>query len=203
MLRLESHITTRNGRRVQWITHCATLGVKPLIIELNDGTQPVQMMCTAGRAATSYPAALDETESLETWFTRKGHCIDRVKIEATLGAGVRYDVIQAPAVVYYEAHIKLPLFDAEIPLLMDTSAAMGLAVSRTLLRPRSDGRTKWFLTDRCSSALSVDDAYVVFSETCALVSAAFCNVTMECEAVLYDSNSSVDDGWTNADIGRL
>lgn len=202
MTRFEAHITIDGRRQVQWEKHCRELDVKQISIALDSGDYLRQEMCTK-RFSGQASEAMALMEDLSRQIRRRGHTVLREKLEAEiphLDLPVTWYLSQR---VYYEGHIKLALGWIQRESLLRVRDSLGLSVSSSLLRPRGDGKTKCFLTDRVSGDLSVEDAVAVFAETLEAVRDVFPDAQMERETVLFDSCPEIDGGWKNADLTKL
>lgn len=143
--------------------------------------------------------------SLAREIYRRGHGIRRLKceMELSLDDDERWSLPVGHVPGYYEAHIKLPLAISSRHALERLARSTGLAISWSLMRPREDGRRKWFLTDRIPGDVYADDARSIFAESIAIVHEAFPGAHAECEAVLLDTAPELDSGWTNADLKAI
>lgn len=193
----EAHVTVDGRRRYQWEEHCRELDVKPVKILLDSGEHPTQTMCTQhfGGPVSQEDAKVAVLELMGE-IRRRGHTVLRAKLESDISLP---RLFQAD---YYEAHVKLAL-DARDGTPRATASDYGLAMSRSLLRPRADGKLKWFLTDRVPGSVLSHDAVAVFEETLGLIRRRYPQAEMEQEIVVFDTNPSLDAGWLNADLGAI
>lgn len=198
-MRYEAHVTIDGRRQAQWIAHCRELCVKQVAIQLHGGGEhEYQDMCTQQFSDMTLLAAIEKTKALAEEIERRGHVVLRQKLEADLSTGMNeYDVD------YYEGHIKLAVDTLDRNNLVHLSGRLGLALSESRLRPRQDGKKKWFLTDRVSGNVGMRSALAVFAETLGLVRERFPEAKMEREAVLIDSCHAIDAGWNNADLSLV
>lgn len=182
----ELHLTTTPDADVEkWSALCSALGIKPLVIELDRGDHPRQVMMAATHSG--------DDRSVDNWrdtlvvaFASAGFPIVRQKLEVPLDKAGVYTKF-----AYHETHVKMLLS----PYISDSRVRVaGWHTSRNALQTNVDGRSKWYLTRRAYGVdihAAADDFHQEFGE----IVGSLPNVRMEMETVLYDSNPSLDDGW--------
>lgn len=185
----ELHITTAPDSDVtRWTAVCAALGIKPLVIELDEGEHTRQVMMAARFEGTSSEAVLWRRR-LEDAFRAAGFILARVKMEVPLDKAADFE---RPC--YHEMHVKILCDEGLAHRLPAIAKATGLHLSRNALVPLDHGLGKWYLTAR-SYRVSYLEAGRVFGERLQALQHHIPSIRMEMETVISDTNPSLDDGW--------
>ena len=160
-------------------------GCRFLHVVLASGSHPSQPMLS-WRQAQGLSAALARTRSLAHELERHGLSVLRVKVE--VDAAHPHGLVPR----YLEAHFKLELEQGRTTALERLAAELGVHLSRNASW-RQSGKERRFLTARERDATL---ARTHFDRVeAALVGADWPLVEVQREAVLFDSNLALDEGW--------
>lgn len=160
-------------------------GCRFLHVVLDSGSHPSQPMLS-WRQAEGVDAALERTRTLAHECERRGMSVLRVKVEVDQA----YPHGLVPR--YLEAHFKLELEAGHTRALECLAAELGIHLSRNASW-RQAGKERRFLTARERDATA---ARALFDRVeAALVGADWPLVEVQREAVLFDSNLALDEGW--------
>lgn len=155
-----------------------------IVLESGDhASQPMLSWHQLGNVADVLGRSVDTARELESLGMR----LARVKIEVDSGSGA------AERAQYHEAHFKLELSDDRSAELAELARELGVHMSRNALW-RAGSRSQRFLTARAAErhvALRLFDHVEQ-----ALRDGDWKVVAVHREAVLHDSNVSLDDGWS-------
>lgn len=182
----EVHLTVQlEGRDPEVLAAVARAhGCRFLHVVLDSGVHPSQPMLSWRQAAT-VDNALQRAAELEQVLTVEGMKLVRTKIELMLEAAVEAR--------YFEAHFKIELDEGALGQLQLLARELGVHVSRSAYA-RGSGKERRFLTARHGTrSLALAFFERVNSE---LLSRGFRVLDVDREAVVYDSNLALDDGWS-------
>lgn len=177
---------------------CAELGVKPIHIVLPRGVTRFQPMTGSYHHGELGPVQAEVLE-LARRLVAAGFRVTRAKIEAT---GANRDIPRTDAEAaeapknYFEFHIKVRLpADAALEPLGALAEAHGAHLSRNARKQFDDGTSERFVTMRVYDAgkVSADQRFARLRER--LLAAGHVLSEPIREYTVYDSNTSVDDGW--------
>jgi hypothetical protein len=137
------------------------------------------------RQAADIDAALERAAGLEQALARAGMKLSRIKIEAKpeLTTVARY----------FEAHFKVELDEGKASELEPLARELGVHLSRSAFA-RSAGKERPFLTAREQTFTSALASFERVEST--LAARGWRVLGVEREAVLYDSNLGLDEGWS-------
>jgi len=181
----EVHLTVQlNGQEPEALASFAKeYGCRFLHLLLDAGTCPSQTMLS-WRQSQGVDAALRRSAILVAELERRGMASARIKVEA--------EAVAAAEAEYFEAHFKLEFDEAQAPELARLAKELGAHMSRNA-RSRIGGKQQHFLTARERTG---DQAQRSFDRVeAALKSGGWRLLSVEREAVLYDSNFGLDEGW--------
>jgi len=158
-------------------------GCRFLHVLLDAGTHPSQPMLS-WRQAAGVDTALKRVAELTRALELQGMRVLRVKIEVKPDASVQP--------LYFEVHFKVELDRGKASELQALARELDVHVSRSAFARRA-GKEQRFLTAR---ARTLANALVSFEniET-TLASRGWQVLSGDREAVLYDSNLALDEGW--------
>lgn len=159
--------------------HCGFLHVL-----LDTGAHPSQPMLS-WRQAAGIDTALKRAAALGQALEQQGMRLLRTKIEA------KADL--AAAAQYFEAHFKVEFDDGKASELQPLARELGVHLSRSAFT-RSAGKEQRFLTARQGTFARALESFETVETT--LASRGWRVLSVHREAVLYDSNLSLDEGWT-------
>jgi hypothetical protein len=151
---------------------------------LDTGTHPSQPMLS-WRQAAGVDTALRRAAELAQALEHKGMKLLRTKIEGKPEVAI---VAQ-----YFEAHFKIELDDGKASELQPLARELGVHLSRSAFAS-SSGKEQRFLTARQRTLASALESFERV-ET-ALTSRGWRVLSVDREAVLYDSNLALDEGWS-------
>jgi hypothetical protein len=203
----EAHVTVEAHdlpARERFRALCDELGVKCVLIELPEGATRSQPM-TSSYHRGELPDVAEEVAGIARRLRAGGFDVTRVKLEAVVtNEGVPDTDEEAkrfPAGNYFEFHVKVSLPPgADLRPLRELCARFGAHLSRNALKRDTAGAQR-FVTLR------------VYGEGRARANRRFEELLRELEAggyalsnklreyTLYDSNSSVDAGWSDPPPG--
>ena len=203
----EAHVTVEAPdppARERFRALCEELGVKCVLIELPEGATTSQPM-TSSYHRGGLPDVAKEVAGITTQLRAAGFDVTRVKLEAVVtNEGVpdtEEEVRRFPPGNYFEFHVKVSLpLGTDLRPLRELSARSGAHLSRNALKRDSAGAQR-FVTLR------------VYGEGRSRANARFEALLRELETggyslsnrlreyTLYDSNSSVDSGWSDPPPG--
>jgi len=202
----EAHVTVAPfapSEADRFRTTCAALGAEPILIELPVGAGPAQPM-TASRHHGTLADARREAEGVAAGLANARFMVRRIKIEASpFNADLPQTETAAaalPSTTYFEFHLKL-LLEQDTPedalaLLCD---AHGAHLSRNAFKKREDGKSERFVTLRCFAVGQPRANTAADCLATALTSAGFTVAKRVAEFCVYDTDASVDEGWTEGD----
>lgn len=173
--REEWYVTVEGIFPVVWHRFCVGRKVKPLYIELSNGS--LQLMCGLNRNPNaSFLAAIGKA----------GGRIVRVKHEVQPGHP-QFERPSGPSIVYYECHVKIDGPYADDP--QDLPSDMG--ISRDLFRPN-----RWYLTKRRPEPFDAANFAAGVKTFLSWDLTDRCRIVgVEYEACLTDTNKALDEGW--------
>lgn len=184
----ELHITSPDRhRQLEWDLLTYALGGKPLMIELDSGEHPLQMMNAFTFDGEIYMVDAWIADVLGA-YSAKNFKIERTKLEIPLDHSSGYNS------VYFEAHVKMLLTEKEEMLLPAAAQASGMHVSCNTLKKCDASYAKWYLTRRVYGG-DFRNAAVVLNDAYRRVLTFLPSVRMEAEAVIFDTNPGLDAGW--------
>jgi len=158
-------------------------GCRFLHVLLDTGMHPSQPMLS-WRQAAGVDTALKRAAELAQALELQGMKVLRVKIE------VKPDV--AVEARYFEAHFKVEFDDGKVSELQPLARELGVHISRSAFA-RSAGKEQRFLTARQRTLTSALESFERVETT--LTSRGWRVLSVDREAVVYDSNLALDEGW--------
>ena len=159
-------------------------GCRFLHVLLDAGTHPSQPMLS-WRQAAGVDTALKRAAHLAQTLELQGMKVSRIKIEGKLEAAVQAQ--------YFEAHFRVELDAGKASELQPLARELGVHLSRSAFA-RSVGKEQRYLTARQRTLAS---ALVSFEEIeTTLASRGWHILSVDREAVIYDSNLALDEGWS-------
>lgn len=182
----EVHLTVELGGKDPTVLAALARGhgCRFLHVLLDTGTHASQPMLS-WRQGAGIATALQRAAELAQTIEDQGMKLLRIKIEAKLEVAVDAR--------YFEAHFKVELDDGKAPELQPLARELGVHLSRSAFA-RSAGKEQRFLTARQDTLAG---ALVSFERVeTALISRGWRVLSVEREAVLYDSNLGLDNGWS-------
>jgi hypothetical protein len=155
-----------------------------LHVLLDTGTHPSQPMLS-WRQTAGIDKALKRAAELGQALEHQGMKLLRIKIEgkAEVTADARY----------FEAHFKVELDEGKASELQPLARELGVHLSRSAFA-RSAGKEQRFLTARQQTFASALESFDRVETT--LTSRGWHVLSVDREAVLYDSNLGLDQGWS-------
>lgn len=169
----ESHITVNNFTDEEFKLHCKELGVKPVIIEDDTGSNTRQTM-TARFHRTGLPEALFEMNEIANYF---GDNVIRRKLEKIISKNS-----EIPPHLYLEFHLKFETSDEKFASMVE---AVGGHSSRNIAK----NRKYQFATVRTLEGY----------ERLKRLNYHLVGTIREC--VVYDDNPGIDSGWCGCECG--
>jgi hypothetical protein len=182
----EVHLTVELGGNDPEVlaTLARVHGCRFLHVLLDTGTHLSQPMLS-WRQAAGIDAALERAAELAQALEQQGMKLLRTKIE-----GKPEVTVDAQ---YFEAHFKVELEDGEASKLQPLARELGVHLSRSAFA-RSAGKEQRFLTARQRTFASALESFERVETT--LTSRGWRVLSVDREAVLYDSNLGLDEGWS-------
>jgi hypothetical protein len=170
----EWHITV-TGDPFQWQGFCASQGIKPLWIELNNFS--TQLMC----AANFNPTDAIQKAGWNIIRTKHEVSVDLIDVSTVTKRQFVHGALPEEPVLYYECHVK---FDGRFqPQYKMTS--------RDLFRARN-GADRWYATKREEHPFDAD----AFANFIHKLNGERSHLdSWEFEACLIDTNPGLDDRW--------
>lgn len=181
----EVHLTVElGGQSPELLSEWARVqGCRFLHVLLESGAHSSQPMLS-WRQAGGIDAALERAANVEQALGGHGVTLARIKIEAPLES-----VADAR---YFEAHFKIEIEDGRLSELHGLAQELGAHLSRNA-RTRHQGKQERFVTARYGSR---EAALAGFERLeIALSAQSFSILSVDREAVVYDSNLELDAGW--------
>jgi hypothetical protein len=173
----EIHLTVDTQDIGKWIQDCKKLQIKPLVIQLAHGQHPLQVMCT--RSVHMYSHLLSTyLEQLHFSLENLGYTVLRTKVEVP-----RSDVKESKMnVKYYEAHYWMKPDIGDWPTIVEYAKNEQNPLSFSVLSG------KWWVTQRWTRGLLSSEPEKPYW---------LCHYAGkgQTEAVLMDTNPSLDEGW--------
>jgi hypothetical protein len=158
-------------------------GCRFLHVLLDTGVHPSQPMLS-WRQVASIATALKRAAELALALQRQGMKLLRLKIEGKPEAN--------SDALYFEAHFKVELDDGKESELQPLARELGVHLSRSAFA-RSAGKQQRFLTARQCTLAGALASFERVEST--LISRGWRVLSVDREAVLYDSNLELDEGW--------
>jgi hypothetical protein len=182
----EVHLTVELGGKDPDVlaTLARVHGCRFLHVLLDTGTHPSQPMLS-WRQAAGIDTALKRAAELAQALEHQGMKLLRTKIEGKLEVTVDAQ--------YFEAHFKVELDDGKASELQPLARELGVHLSRSAFA-RSAGKELRFLTARQRTFANALESFERVETT--LTSRGFRVLSVDREAVLYDSNLGLDEGWS-------
>jgi hypothetical protein len=178
---------------------CERLAVKPLLIELDRGSAPIQPM-TASVCRGELADALREAARVAAGLDDAGFPPCRVKIEAAPTNAdlpeTDTEAARLPAGNYFEYHLKLLLNgEADTRPVRALCEAHGAHLSANAFRRRTDGTREQFVTLRCYAMgrVSADSRFRALMD--ALTGSGRAVLKSLCEYCVWDTNQALDEEW--------
>ena len=187
----ELHLTAAeadHARLDEWIELCEIAQIKPLLIKLDKGEHPRQMMMAAQFERPDVGGAAQACSYYKNFFETRGFEIIREKLEIPL------DHAAGQLVSYYEMHVKALLGDVDVHSIDAACSWSESVASMNLLKEDDAGRQKWYLTRR-TYFHDMFESSQIFDEAYARILRFIPTMRMEREAVLIDTNPELDLGW--------
>ena len=198
----ESHLTI-DAERVdlsKFKQDCEEMGVKPLLIALQEHTKLAHVMTSSTREFDDDKKAFDWAKEQEEFLNANGFKVLRVKIETQpehpLAPKTRKD--EMPDGSYFETHIQMTLVRPEfMDILEEFIRRNKVHLSRNAFKQQADGKMVYMLTYRSTDCYgkfySTKSKFILdflehFEDVAVLRPA---NV----EFILFDSKQSHDDCW--------
>lgn len=177
----ESHVTVTGMDDGEFVSLCRNLGVKPVIIEEDTGSDGLRQMMTAKFHFTDdLDRAMAEMKSIASNFCTVRRC----KLEYIVGSSKT----PLPEHKYLEFHTKYELEDYEVEPFLKVISSLGGHTSRNVLKhPTHPNRHYYFATSR--------DRLVWKRMLAALSDYSRVNSIMEC--VVYDDAPEIDCVWAH------
>lgn len=169
----ESHVTVADLDRDQFISVCRMIGVKPVLIEADSGSNFLPQMMTAKFHKTDLATAKSEMEAIASHFSK----VVRQKLEYLGKEDLPF--------LYREFHAKFEVPVLDLKEFTDTVRKLGGHSSQNRLKSQGESGVYCFATTREEQALQT---LIQNLEKYTLV-----NVIRE--QVVYDSNPEIDIGW--------
>ncbi len=192
----EAHVTVRPCPPAAFAEACDRLGVKCLFIELPRGEEPVQPMTVSHHRGT-LAEAIDEVHALARELLKAGFTVSRTKIEAVGRHPSLHQsaeaAARAPAGTYFEHHANVTLPPgADLDAIDRLCRGLDGYLSRNARKPPNEA----YVTVR-SPGLGREAADARFDRLVEALEAlgVACRHRAR-EFTLYDSDLSVDRGWT-------
>ncbi len=186
----------------RFVADCASLGLKPILIELPAGDAPSQPMTSAYYRSTTLPGVMSTALEVAAELGRAGHAPIRLKVEA---APTNADVPETDASAallpegnYFEHHLKvLVRGEAELSALGEAAMANQAHLSSNSLRASDGGPSTRFLTLR-SYGVGRHAAELRADALQQAVEGLGVELLKRIgEYCVYDDNLSLDDGWAS------
>jgi hypothetical protein len=189
-----AHITIEASRADEpaWWAFCGRIGMTPLKLMLSTGETPLQVSCTARSHFIAGPHLAERwAGELERRALQAGFAVLRTKLAMPLRKA------EGVYAVYHEAHAKAILTEREALDVPRLCRVEGYSHSRNLLSVERNGRLKHYLTDRVFDATHAE-AIDHFGHKAIRLVQWHPRVALELEAVLLDTNPTLDRGWIGA-----
>lgn len=189
----ELHLTVEPTTDINaWSNWCASVDAKPLDIRLAGGNpnNPRQIMFAYVFEANTPACAADRVNKLVFYAEDAKFNVIRRKLEVPLDKSSEF---KFP--VYHECHVKALLHPSLVQTLVDAAAETGWMASYNALYESVEGLQKWYFTQReytldyLTAGRGFRDAFAKLPQN------GFNTLRMECETVVMDSYSELDEGW--------
>jgi hypothetical protein len=191
----ELHLTTEPDTDLhEWKLFWQRHNIKPLDIRLvsEDAAHPRQIMMAAVFEGDNRGALIWATDLQKSMHDDGGFTIKRSKLEVPLDKSAEF----AGRLAYYEAHVKSLVEDRHFKDVRYSAEKLGWSMSYNALYTEVDGLNKVYLTKRVPGEVDYVEAGHLLSIAFGnIVTRAYKAIRMESEAVIIDTNPSLDGGW--------
>jgi len=185
----EIHVTVNTVDRSKFIDDCKEMGVKPIIIEVeNNSNFEQQVMTSAKYTGDDFKEKLNE---LCKYLNEKEYKILRKKVE------IKPEETKNPGFIYYETHFRLKLaLDFNRSKLIDFCKENNVHLSKNLFKKASDFVYQ-MITYRDSKMTYQEFLNKVESIMVGLDKLNIIYDKVEIEEAIFDSNINIDNSWLN------
>lgn len=187
----EVHITTRELQEAEiaaFVTLCAQLEAKPLLIELSRGQYVQQPMLTKVIMAHSWDELADHVPLLVAKMEANEMNARRIKIEIPASDAARF-TCPADSIPYFEWHAKVDY--TNIHYLMKLCAAHTVHLSLNALKEQTGSR---FVTLREYGSRQIFEGRVTHLRN-ELLKGAWTITKEQSEYCIFDNNELLDKDW--------
>lgn len=204
---------SKNGRKLfveDFKSHCKSIGVKPIVIELELENGTLEDVMTSSKHFGDNRSAYEEAQRIANELSRCGYKVVRKKIETVpwhAAAPVVDGVLPIPNGCYFESHIgvvidpdekqELNNFVEALNAGMEDTGAGGVAkLSQNFFKKSKDG-SKFvnmitYRNNICGYDTFKDEVEMIKSS---LTEEGFSYEKVEVEYAIYDTNVSHDNVW--------
>ncbi len=186
----EIHVTVKTNNIPQFKADCETLGVKAIVIEVQNDVHSSQQVMTSSKYnhMNFHQQLIELSEGLKVF----GYVIERLKVEVHPDHLLGY-----PDVKYFESHIRVKCNSTQLNLLKSFASENEWYTSKNIFKRIDDHSFYMMLTYR-TSTLNSDQFKTCISEFyTSLELAGFELDKLEIEACVLDTNEELDKQWLN------
>lgn len=203
----EFHVTVRTSDIKGFRDTCELLGVKAVIIDLQDrqGGSLMQDVMTSSTYIGNNPGAYTELQRITSGLREAGFEVVREKIEtvpwhpaAPDAPNIPEEEQEMPKGCYFETHFGVRLSHDQVPALREVAGMINAHMSRNVFKTYDDGTVKVMLTAR-----SYTGSATRFQERVDHISGELCEMGYTIDKVivefaLYDTSVHHDATWVQA-----
>jgi NTP pyrophosphatase (non-canonical NTP hydrolase) len=198
----ESHVTIDRPDDIeQYIKDCKEIGVKPIVLDLQNGSDVVmQDVMTSSKHLGDNQSAMDETTNISNFLKSKGYNVVREKIESVpFHPSAPRDFDKKPKMpkdCYFESHIGIKINDeSELETLKRVADKNDCHLSKNFFKKNEDGSYVIMMTYRNYKDTLERFQYDVETLKHILDHEMFKYEKVIVEFSVYDSKVSHDSEW--------
>ena len=195
----EIHVSVRGSSLADFRADCAALGVKPLVLDLQDreGLSVMTDVMTSSKMRGTTEEALLTARRLSDDLSERGHAVVRMKVETVPWHPMtprRGDGRAMPTDCYFESHIAVRTTAERLDALSEAARLSGCHRSRNPLKEDASGLTV-MLTLRLTSGCLEEFRDRVDALSAILTEFGFEVLKTEVEFAVRDSRIGHDRAW--------
>jgi NTP pyrophosphatase (non-canonical NTP hydrolase) len=203
ILPFEIHVTVKNEDTQRFIDTCKIIDVKPIVLDLQAGSETIADMMTSSKFMGNNLSAYHENKRISSALSEAGFTVLREKIETVswhpAAPNADSHVHDMPKDCYFEAHLGLVITDgSDMDALKQFCEHYKLHLSKNAFKRYENGNYTQMATLRMYTGYADDFVKTANRIRNQFVEAGFDVEKLITEFSLYDTRMSHDAQWLNA-----
>ncbi len=198
----EFHVTVRTADLSHFRHVCQDLGVKPIVLDLQDkaGKSVMHDVMTSSTLLGDNTMARAEVDRIARGLSAAGLDVLRKKIETVPWhpAAPTEEGDPMPKNCYFEAHVGVLCSEEKRPMLQDIAVAQGAHLSRNVFKALGDGTFKIMMTLRSYTGTAKAFQTAVEGLVSHVTRWGFDHDKVITEFSIYDTKTEHDSSWLDA-----